>query len=119
LPYDIEEAIGLLKEMHDSWAPNLYIGMRPRAFGYSEGYAKTEEGKNVVKKTRETWITNELPKWLTWLEEMMERNGAVWLVSSTSPTIADCVAVPMLRAFSCGFIDYVSSDSLDTFSQDL
>lgn len=113
--YEIEEAIGLIKDLQDSWGPCLYIGMRPQAFGYPSDFSKTEEGKNLVKRMRETWVANELPAFCKWLEEMMEKNGGVWLASKESPTIADCMAVPTLRAFSRGHIDYVPKDVLHEF----
>lgn len=111
--FEIEEAIGLIGDMQDSWAPNLFIGMRPQNFGYPEGYTKTEEGQDLVKKLRTTWVDNELPKWLGYLEDMLEKNGGVWLASKGAPTIADCLAIPFLRGFSRGFMDYVPADSLE------
>jgi|Transcript_20905 glutathione S-transferase len=113
--FDIEEAIGLMKDMQDSWGPNLYIAMRPQTFGYPEGYNKTEEGKNLVKSMREAWITKELPTWLGYIESLIDRNGGMWLASSEHPTIADCMAIPILRNFSRGFIDHVPSDTLAPF----
>ena len=115
LLYDIEEAIGLVEDLQVAWAPNLYISMRPQTYGYDEGYSKTEEGQNKVKNMREAWIQKDLPQFLKWMEEMMERNGGVWLASKDAPTIADCLAVPTLRNFSRGFIDYVPDDTLDAY----
>jgi len=113
--YDIEEAIGLIKDMQDSWGPNLYIAMRPQTFGYPDDFAKSQEGKNLVKSMRETWIEKELPTWLGFMEGLLDKHGGKWLASSTEPTIADCMAVPTLRNFSRGFIDYVPADTLTPF----
>jgi glutathione S-transferase len=113
--YDIEEALGLLHDMQDSWGPNLYIAMRPQTYGYPEGYSQTQEGKNLVKSMRESWVANELPKWIQYLEKMMDSHGGKWLASADDPTIADCVAVPLLRNFSRGFIDYVPADTLKPY----
>lgn len=113
--YEIEEAIGLIKDMQDSWGPNLYMGMRPQNYGYPEGYSKTDEGKELVKRMRDTWVQNELPQWLKFIESMIDKNGGVWIASTDAPTIADCMAVPTLRNFSRDFIDYVPADTLNAY----
>jgi len=113
--YEIEECIGLLDDMKNSWSPNLYMSMRPAKFGYPADYAKTEEGKEKLKSMRQAWIKDELPIYLGHLMAKIEKNGGKWLASSDKPTIADCYAVPALRNYTRGHIDHVDSSCLDSY----
>jgi len=110
--YEIEEAIGLLGDLTRAWSPCLYIAMRPQTFGYPEGYQGTDEGKERCKKMRTGFIQKELPKYLKYLADMIDKNGGKFLCGD-EPTIADCMAVPQLRGFSRGHIDHVPVDSLN------
>lgn len=110
--YEIEEAIGLVDDVQRSWRPSLYIAMRPQEIGHPEGFNKTEEGQELIKSMRQKWIENELPQYLKHLSDMIDKNGGKWLVAGDSPTIADCHAVPMLRNFTKGHIDYVDPNCL-------
>ena len=113
--YDIEEAVGLIGDFKRAWEPNLYIAMSPTRFGHPEGFAKTDEGKELVEKMRTTFIQEELPKWLGYFEGLLDRtdDGSKFLVGS-EPTIADCLLVPILRAFTRGHIDHVDPKCLET-----
>ena len=111
--YEIEEAIGLVEDMQNSWMPNLYIGFRPEKYGYEEGFSKTDEGAEKMKTMRETWIKNELPKCLGYLSSKIKKHEGKWLASSDRPTVADCLAVPALRSFTTGRIDFVESSCLE------
>jgi len=111
--YEIEEAIGITGDMKRSWTPNLMLAMRPTNFGYPEGYSGTEEGKEKIKSLREKWIKEELPKYLEFLSDKIKKNGGKWLASTDKPTIADCDAIPLLRSFSRGYIDYVDPSCLE------
>jgi glutathione S-transferase len=110
--FDIEEAIGLMEDLNKSWYPAFAIGMRPQNYGRPEGFGQTEEGKKIIKEMRETWFQNELPRFLTYIENKLERNQ--WLAGGETPTIADCVAVPILRNFSRGHVDHVPATALDS-----
>lgn len=114
--FDIDEAIGFLEDLQNSWSPNLYMGMRPEKYGYPEGWSKTEEGVATIKLLREKWVQDELPAFLTAIESMIEKNGGKWLVSGDKPTIADCVAVPLLRSFTKGHIDHVDTGCIEAKS---
>ena len=108
--YEIEQAIGVIGDLTRSWTPNLYIGMRPKSFGYPEDFNKTEEGKAKVASMRKEWIENELPTWLGYLSDMIDANGGTYLCGGDRPTIADCMAIPTIRNFTRGHIDHVDVD---------
>jgi prostaglandin-H2 D-isomerase / glutathione transferase len=89
------------------------MGMSPAAFGHGADYAKTDEGKACIAKLRTRFAKDELPIYLERMSSMMEAHGGKWLVAGEEPTVADCLAVPALRAFTRGFIDHVDKDCLD------
>jgi glutathione S-transferase len=112
--YDIEEAIGVLKDMSDAWSPKNYIGMNPTMYGRPEGFGSTEEGKALIKDIRQEWIAKDLPMFLGRIEGLLTKSGGKWLVAGLDePTIADCMAVATLRAFSKGHIDHVDPKCLE------
>lgn len=110
--FEVEEALGLIADFNRAWSPSLYIAMRPENFGYPQGFGSTDAGKECTKGLREKFIENELPKYLKYLADMIDKNGGKFLCGD-EPTIADCMAVPQLRGFTRGHIDYVSVDSLN------
>lgn len=110
--YEIEEALGLAGDLQRAWSPCLYIAMRPGAFGYPDGFQGTDEGKELAKTMRTTFIESELPKFCKYLADMIDKNGGKFLCGD-EPTVADCMAVPILRSFSRGYIDHVPADSLN------
>jgi len=112
--YDIEEAIGLIGDVQNSWSPSLYMAMRPEKFGYAQGYNKSEEGMEQIKTMRQNWIANELPKYLKYISDMIDKHGGKW-IAAEEPTIADCLAVPFLRRFTVGGIDHVDADCLTCY----
>ena len=105
--YEIEEALGLIGDMQKSWTPPLYIGMRPSAFGYPDDFNKSSEGKAKVESMRKEWIAKELPTFLSRFEDMIKQNGGMFLCGGSKPTIADCMAVPAIRNYTRGHVDYV------------
>ena len=106
---EVEQAIGILGDFTRAWQPNLYIAMKPHSYGYPEGYSKTDEGKAKVKEMRENFVANELPKWLGYLSDMIDKNGGIFLCGD-KPTIADCMAVANTRTFTKGHVDHVPTD---------
>ena len=108
--YQIEEASGLLGDMKRSWSPCLYISMKPTTFGYPSDYPKTPEGAAKVESMRTEWISNELPQYLGYISDMIDKNGGTWLAGGDSPTIADCEAIPAIRNYMRGHLDHVPSD---------
>jgi glutathione S-transferase len=111
---DIEESMGVVQDITQSWMPNLYMGMRPANFGYPADFAQSEEGKAKIKEMREKWTKEELPKFLDRIEGLLNGSGGKWLVAGDEPTIADCSAVPLLRYFTRGHVDHVDATCLDS-----
>lgn len=110
--WDIEEALGVMGDLERAFFPSLMIGMRPQLFGYEDGFNKTEEGQAVVKKVREAFVQTELPKYLGFLESLMDRHGGGFLCGD-KPTIADCFCIPNIRKFSRGFLDHIPAECLN------
>jgi prostaglandin-H2 D-isomerase / glutathione transferase len=111
--FDIEEVIGDVEDMQRAFTPAQQMGSRATAFGHPDGFEKTEEGKQLVQSMRRKFVTEELPNYIKRLTDRMEKHGGPFLVAGTGPTIADCVAVPALRAFTKGHIDYVDTNCLE------
>ena len=112
--FEIEEAIGILGDMNRAWQPCLYVSMRPQNYGHPEDFAKTPEGQELVKTMRKKFVDTELPKYLKFLADYIdEHGGGKFLCGGDAPTIADCMAVPQLRAFTRGHIDHVPTDCLN------
>jgi glutathione S-transferase len=108
--YEIEECIGLIQDMQRSWTPALYMSMKPSTFGHPEDYAKTPEGKAKVESMRKDWVAKELPVFLSYFEAKLEKNGGTFLCGGDKPTLADCVAVPAIRNYTRGHVDFVDVD---------
>jgi len=86
--YEIEEAIGLLGDMSRAWQPCLYLAMRPANYGYDEGFSKTPEGQELVKKMRTKFVETELPKYLKYIADYIDAHGdGKFLCSSDEPTV--------------------------------
>jgi len=105
--YEVEEAIGVIGDLQRAWGPSFYIGMRPKNFGYPEDFNKSPEGQDKIAAMRKTFIEDELPQYLGYISDMIDRNNGQWIASTDKPTIADCMAVPLLRSFTRGHIDHV------------
>lgn len=113
--FEIEEAIGLITDLNNAFTPSLYISVRPQVFGYPEGSQATDEGKARTEALRTTFWKEILPTFLDHIEALLSKSGNKWLVSGCDkPTIADCFAVPNLRRFTCGHIDFIPSNCLET-----
>lgn len=124
--YEIEQVIGLVTDLNNAFTPALSIAIRPILLGYAEGFQSTDEGKLRTEQLRTTFCESILPIFLAYFDDMLQKsqdynkkNGAsdsdnYWLVPGTSPTIADCFAVPYLRRYSRGYIDYIPSNCLET-----
>merc|ERR1712187_47378 len=117
--YEIEEMIGLFEDLERAFRP-LSMGMRPQTLGYPEGYSKTDEGKEVVKRLRTQFVKDELSKYCKRFTMILEKNQSKdgtnpYIIAGEQPTIADCVAVPMLRNFTRGHVDYIETTCLDEY----
>ena len=112
---DIEEAMGVVDDLSRDLMPAIYSAMRPIEFGHPEDLGKTEEGKVLIRKLRERFVAEKLPVRLRRMETLMKAHGGKWLVAGDEPTIADCAAVPVLRGFTRGHMDYIDTNCLNDF----
>lgn len=110
---EIDEAIGLLSDLTRSWRPCLAVGFTPQNFGHPDDL--TDESKSaILKKMRETWIAIELPKYMGYVQGLIERSGGPFLCGSNL-CIADLQAAHQIKYFTLGYADHVSKDCLNQF----
>lgn len=82
----IEEMLGFADDLQRSWMPALYIGMgRHVSYGHPETFPDKDA---CVKKLREKFVADDLPKYMALLTAELEKTGA--FVCGPKPTIADC-----------------------------
>jgi glutathione S-transferase len=93
------------------------MGMRPTMFGYPEGFQSTEEGKKLIETMRTTFVMEHLPTFMKRLTDKMSKHEGPFLIAGTEPTIADCMAVPILSSFTRGHVDHIDSKCLDAYPE--
>jgi glutathione S-transferase len=111
--FEIEEAMGIVGDLIRVWSPCLYMGRRPHLYGRPEDFGKTHEGQDTVKDMRQTFIKEGLPPFLKFIADYIDAHGDGTFLCGDKPTIADCLAVPVLRRFTCGIIDHVPAECLE------
>jgi glutathione S-transferase len=111
--FDIEEAIGLVEDLHRDFCPTMMVALRPATYGLPADFASTDEGKQKLRELREHFVNETIPSFMTRMSNMITAHGGKFLVRGEDPTIADCIAIPLLRGFTCGFIDHVDPKCLD------
>jgi glutathione S-transferase len=67
----------------------------------------------MIASMRKKWIAEDLPKFLGYLEDKIDKADGKWLVKGENPTIADCLLVPALRNFTRGHVDHVDTKCLE------
>jgi glutathione S-transferase len=108
----IEEALGLAGDFDRSLQPSLYIGMAPKNYGFPEGYNKTPEGQERIKKLRQEFAAETLPRFMSYYDKLLGDNA---YFAGNEMTIADCYILPQLRKFTRGIIDHIPNDILDKY----
>eukprot|EP00931_Biecheleriopsis_adriatica_P000178 TRINITY_DN100186_c0_g1_i1.p1 TRINITY_DN100186_c0_g1~~TRINITY_DN100186_c0_g1_i1.p1 ORF type:complete len:252 (+),score=53.93 TRINITY_DN100186_c0_g1_i1:61-816(+) len=99
----IEEMLGVSDDLHRAFMPGLYLGMgRHTSFGYPKDWPEKAE---VVKKVRETFVNEELGKYMAFLSAELEQTGA--FLCGDKPTIADCQLMPQVAHINSGIVDHV------------
>jgi hypothetical protein len=83
-------------------------------YGFPEGYNKTPEGAERVKKVREAFLANTLPKFAKFFGDQIDGKGGAFLCGPEL-TIADCFLAPELKKLTMGYIDHVPVTSLDAY----
>lgn len=109
---DIEEVIGLSDDMVRAWQPALYMGMGRHAnYGHPAEWAEKDE---TVKKLRETFIAEHLPKFMGFYSSKLSATGAFFC--GDKPTIADLQILAQLRYYTKGVADHVPADCLEPYT---
>lgn len=110
----IEEAIGILEDLVQIWRPVMWPWLYNA--NRTHDYYQTEDGKQELRPIREKFVQQQLPIFMKYLMDYMDQYGnGIWLASHTEPTIADCYAIPLLRAFTKGTYDFVPADCLNEY----
>jgi len=114
----IEEVLGLTADLTRAWSPALYIGMRPEKYGYPkrDDWAK-EEKEATVKKVREEFVAEELPKYMGFYAGLINEAGGNAFLLGEDLTIADIAAYQGLNYYRRGLADYVPADCLDSYPE--
>jgi glutathione S-transferase len=114
----IEETLGLTADLSRAWRPALLIGMRPEKFGYpkKDDWAK-DEMQATVKKVREEFLAEELPKFMGFYAGLIKEAGGNAFLLGEDLTIADIAAYQGINYFRKGIADYIPADCLDSFPE--
>lgn len=108
---EIEEVIGLSDDMQRAWQPALYMGMGRHAnYGHPQEWP---EQAQTVKKMREDFVRESLPKFMDFFSKKLQATGAFFC--GDKPTIADLQILAQLRYFTKGVADHVPADCLTPF----
>lgn len=110
----VNEALGVLEDLFRSALGRFFLARDPTAFGHEDEVKESEEGKAMIKKMHDKWVSEELPKFIGFIEKLLEQNGGDFLASKDFPTIADCFAVSLLNEMENGFLSFVPSGYLDS-----
>jgi len=108
----IEEMIGLCDDFEKAWTPCVYVSMRPAFLGYPADWPEDEK-KAKTQAMRETFVANDMPKFLGFISRELEATGA--FLAGPNVTIADCQLLPRLLYFERGAADYVPKDILNAY----
>ena len=92
--------------------------MRPEKFGYpkSADWAK-EEKDATIKKVREAFLAEELPRYMGYYADMIKEAGGNAFLLGEDLTIADIAAYQGMVYFRKGIADYVPADSLEPYPE--
>merc|ERR550525_425686 len=105
---EVEEVLGLADDLTRAWQPALYMGMgKHPTYGHPEEWPEKEA---TVKRLREAFIANDLPKFMGFFSKKLEATGAFFC--GDKPTIADLSILAQLRYFTKGVADFVPADCL-------
>ncbi len=113
----VEGVLGLVGDLSRAWRPALYIGMRPEAFGYPTSAEWDKEVKDAtIKKVREAFLSNELPRYMGYFTDLLKESGGKFLLGDDL-TIADIAAYQQILYFKKGIADYVPKECMDPFKE--
>lgn len=104
-----------VEDIFNSFVPYLLMNRTPTKFGHPDDFPTSSEGMAKMKDLREKWVTDDLPRFLKIISDMLAANGNTYLVGGSEPTIADCFAVPLIRGWTRGHLDHVPTTCLDAY----
>mmetsp|Transcript_17148 Transcript_17148/g.23563 ORF Transcript_17148/g.23563 Transcript_17148/m.23563 type:complete len:273 (-) Transcript_17148:224-1042(-) len=111
----VDVALGVLGDLQRAFLPALCVGFKPAYLGYSADM-KEEDKKAVVKSMRETFIAEELPKYMKYILDLITENGGKYLCGD-DVTIADLDGLHSIMYFSKGIADHIPKDTLDKYPE--
>jgi glutathione S-transferase len=114
--FDIDEAMLLIEDFHTARVPIMVLSQHPETYGHPTGWNTSEVGQRVIGAMVESFVKATMPRYLGYIQTMLERNEYTWIATSRDPSIADCMAVTILRSFTLGdVVPQVPKDCLDGF----
>jgi glutathione S-transferase len=113
--FDVEEAFGFVEDLKDAFYVPQYMPIYPGRYGYPADFASTDEGKEKIRELREKFMAEQFPSLMTRMADKITAHGGKFLVAGEHPTIVDCLAIPVLRAFTRGFIEHIDPNCLDGY----
>ncbi len=90
--------------------------MRPERFGYPKGDDWAEKDA-TIKKLRETFLANELPRYMGYYTNLIKEAGGNAFLLGEDLTIADIAAYQGITYYSRGIADYVPADCLEPYPE--
>jgi glutathione S-transferase len=109
----VDVALGMIGDLTRAWNPSMYIGMRPAFLGH-DANMPVEEKDKLVKSMREKFLKEELPKYMGYFTELIEKSDNKYLCGEDL-TIADLSALHTILYFKKGIADHVPKESLDSY----
>lgn len=113
--YAVDEAMGVVEDLRQSWSPCLALKAMPEAYGHDAAAVDGEAGTAKVKAIREYWMKERLPGFVKQVEQLLSRHESKWLAGTEQPSIADCLLVPFLRSFTRGHVDHIPTSIWDDY----
>merc|ERR1712070_186229 len=103
--------LGVGDDLARSWTPALYMGMgRHAMYGYPQDWDEQEKDA-TVKRLREKFVKDELPRFMGYISAAIEENGG--FVAGARPTVADCALYAQVSYFRRGAASHVPKACLD------
>lgn len=114
--HKIDEMLGLLQDMTDSFGICLTMNMRDyhhSRYGHPKDM-KAEDKQALVKNMRTEFANKKLPEFVAHFEKAIKKNNNKFLCGETV-TLADVCTYCALRNLRKGHLDYIPKTVLDKF----
>jgi len=110
---EVDVALGLIGDLSRAWSPCIFVAMKPTMLGHDENMSADEKG-NLIKSMREKFLKEELPKYMGYFTELIEKSDKKYLCGEDL-TVADLSALHTIVYFNKGIADHVPKESLDPY----